>query len=346
MSSSRTIIVTGAAGFIGAALVERLLKMNEVVIGIDNLNSYYSTSLKLKRLKLIDELVGESNLKKNWHFYKKDIKVMDEMKLIFRKFKPDIVIHLAAQAGVRYSLQHPSEYIDSNILGFFNILEMCRQYYVKHFVYASSSSVYGANKLLPFKETDPVNHPISLYAATKRSNELMAHSYSHLYNFSATGLRFFTVYGPWGRPDMAPMIFSKAIVRQEPIELFNGGKMKRDFTFIDDAVEAIVRCANKLASPEKEFDRYKPNPSTSFSAHRIFNVGNNKAVNLLYFLELLEKMLGKKAIIKKLEMQPGDVQETLCDNSNLANWIGFSPDTSIEKGIGIFAKWYQQYSES
>ncbi len=346
MGSSRTILVTGAAGFIGASLVEKLLRMNEVVVGIDNINSYYSKSLKLKRLKLIDELVKESNLSKNWHFYKKDIKIIDDMRLIFSKFKPDIVVNLAAQAGVRYSLQNPPEYIDSNILGFFNILEMCRQFKVEHLIYASSSSVYGANKKLPFKENDPVNHPISLYAATKRSNELMAHSYSHLYKFSATGLRFFTVYGPWGRPDMAPMIFSKAIVRQEPIELFNEGNMKRDFTFIDDAVEAIVLCSKKLTTPDKDFNRYKPNPSTSFSSHRIFNVGNNKSVNLLYFLELLEKMLGKKAIIKKMEMQPGDVQETLCDNTSLQNWISFAPDTSIEKGVEIFSKWYQEYSAS
>ncbi len=344
MSSARTIIVTGAAGFIGAALVERLLRMDEVVVGIDNINSYYSKSLKLKRIKLIDEFAEASKKRLNWHFYKNDLKKIDDIKLIFSKFKPDIVVNLAAQAGVRYSLYNPKQYIESNILGFFNILEMCREFKVKHLIYASSSSVYGANKLLPFKEKDPVNHPISLYAATKRSNELMAHSYSHLYNFAATGLRFFTVYGPWGRPDMAPMIFSKAIVRKEPINLFNEGDMKRDFTFIDDAVEAIVRCSNKLTMPDKNFDRYNPNPCTSFSPHRIFNVGNNKAVNLLYFLELLEKVLGEKAIIKKMEMQPGDVQETLCDSRNLRNWIGFSPNTSIEKGVEIFAKWYLDYN--
>ena len=343
MSSSRSIIVTGAAGFIGSALVSRLLLMGEKVIGIDNLNSYYDKNLKLNRIKLIEELTKTKNLKKNWFFFKKDLKSVDDINLIFEKFKPSIVINLAAQAGVRYSIENPAEYIDSNIIGFYNILELCRKYNVRHLIYASSSSVYGANKSLPFKEEDPVNHPVSLYAATKRSNELMAHSYSHLYKFACTGLRFFTVYGPWGRPDMAPMIFSKAIVESESIKLFNNGDMKRDFTFIDDAVEVLIRCSNKLATPDKVFDRYEPNPCTSFSAHRIFNVGNNKAVHLLEFLGLLEKELGKKAIIKNMDIQPGDVQETLCDNGNLKNWINFYPNTPIEKGIKIFAKWYLKY---
>ena len=345
MSSDRSIIVTGAAGFIGAACVKRLLKMKEKVIGIDNINSYYDTSLKYKRIKIIDEFADLSGCKDKWIFFKKDLKNFQDISSIFKKFKPSIVVNLAAQAGVRYSIENPSQYIDSNIVGFFNILELCRQNEVEHLVYASSSSVYGGNKLLPFKEEAQVNHPISLYAATKRSNELMAHSYSHLYNFSTTGLRFFTVYGPWGRPDMAPMIFAKAILEEKPIQLFNGGNMKRDFTFIDDAVEALVKCCNKKAITDENFDRYNPNPATSFSSHRIFNIGNNKSIDLIYFLNLLEKSLGKKAIIKNLGMQPGDVQETLCDNDNLKKWIDFCPRTPIEKGIDLFSQWYLKNKE-
>ena len=343
MNGNNYILVTGAAGFIGAALVERLLKMDKFVLGIDNINSYYDKKLKLNRLKILEKISIKKN---NWQFFKKDLLDFDQIDFIFNKFKPKIVINLAAQAGVRYSIENPFEYINSNLVGFFNILELCRKYKINHLIYASSSSVYGANKSLPFTERDPVNHPISLYAATKRSNELMAHSYSHLYNFACTGLRFFTVYGPWGRPDMAPMIFSKAIIEKDIIKLFNNGDMKRDFTFIDDVVEVLLRCVNKRATLDREFNRFKPNPCTSFSAHRIFNVGNNKSINLIDFLSLLEKALGKKAIIKNMNLQAGDVQETLCDNNNLRNWIDFSPNTPIEKGLDIFAKWYLDYSHN
>ena len=343
MNGNNYILVTGAAGFIGAALVERLLRMDKFVVGIDNINSYYDKKLKLSRLKILEKISIEKN---NWQFFKQDLLDFDQIDFIFNKFKPKVVINLAAQAGVRYSIENPFEYINSNLVGFFNILELCRNHKINHLIYASSSSVYGANKSLPFAERDPVNHPISLYAATKRSNELMAHSYSHLYNFACTGLRFFTVYGPWGRPDMAPMIFSKAIIEKDVIKLFNNGDMKRDFTFIDDAVEVLIRCLNKIATSDSDFNRFKPNPCTSFSAHRIFNVGNNKSINLIDFLSLLEKALGKKAIIKNMNLQPGDVQETLCDNDNLRNWIDFSPNTPIEKGIDIFAKWYLDYSHN
>ena len=344
MYKDKVIVVTGAAGFIGAALVKRLIKMKFMVIGLDNLNQYYDIDLKKNRLKDINQMVELSKLKENWIFYKKDIKNYKEIKIIFEKHRPRFVVNLAAQAGVRYSLEKPFDYVDSNLCGFVNILELCRGYKIEHLIYASSSSVYGANKSLPFKEEDSVNHPISLYAATKKSNELMAHSYSHLYGFAATGLRFFTIYGPWGRPDMAPMIFAKAIIEGSPIKLFNKGNMKRDFTFIDDAVEVIIRCCQKLATPDLKFDRLSPNPSTSFSPHRIFNVGNNKAINIIYFLRLLEKAIGKKAIIKKLLMQPGDVEDTLCDNTNLIDWIDFSPNTKLEKGTEIFIKWYLKYT--
>ena len=343
MDRNKVILVTGAAGFIGAALVKRLIKMNCLVIGIDNLNQYYDINLKLKRLEDINQLVKLSKLKENWIFYKKDIKNYKEIKIIFEKHRPNYVVNLAAQAGVRYSLKNPFDYVDSNLCGFVNILELCRGYEIEHLIYASSSSVYGANKSLPFKEEDAVNHPISLYAATKRSNELMAHSYSHLYGFSVTGLRFFTIYGPWGRPDMAPMIFAKAIIEGLPIKLFNKGNMKRDFTYIDDAIEAIVRCCKKLATPDLKFDKLSPNPSTSFSYYRIFNVGNNKSVNIIQFLRLLENVIGKKAIINNELMQPGDVEETLCDNTNLVDWIDFTPNTKLEVGLEIFIKWYLEY---
>ena len=343
MHKDRVILVTGAAGFIGSALVKRLLNLNFIVVGLDNLNEYYDINLKLNRLKEIDHLVKSSTSKENWFFYKEDLKNYKEIKHIFEKHRPKYVVNLAAQAGVRYSLEKPFEYIESNLVGFVNILEVCRKFDVKHLIYASSSSVYGSNQKLPFKEEDHADHPISLYAATKRSNELMAHSYSHLYKFPVTGLRFFTIYGPFGRPDMAPMIFSKAILNGEPINLFNNGNMKRDFTFIDDAVESIIRCSVKLPSFDYKFDKSQPNPSSSFCSYRVFNVSNNDAVNLIDFLALLEDALGKKAIINYKDMQPGDVKDTLGDNSLLENWIDFRPNTSLKKGIQIFAEWYLEY---
>ena len=344
MNGNQYIIVTGASGFIGAAVIKRLIETNKKVIGIDNLNSYYDKRLKLKRLELIKNTSKKINLKNNWIFFKEDIKNYSKLNSIFKKFQPGCVINLAAQAGVRYSLQKPFDYVDSNLIGFVNILELCRKHNIEHLIYASSSSVYGSNQSLPFREVSNVNHPISLYAATKRSNELMAHSYSHLYDFPVTGLRFFTIYGPWGRPDMAPMIFSKAILNGETINLFNYGNMKRDFTFIDDAVECIVRCSEKLAIPDPEFDKSSPNPSTSFCSYRIFNVCNNKAENIIDFLRALEIALGKKAIINNKGMQPGDVKDTLGDNKLLENWINFRPNTPLEKGTKLFADWYLKYS--
>ena len=343
MLKDRVVLITGAAGFIGSALVKRLLDLNFKVIGLDNLNEYYDVTLKLNRLLEIDHLIKSSISKENWKFYKEDLKNYKQIKKVFEKHRPKYVVNLAAQAGVRYSLEKPFEYVDSNLLGFVNILEACRKFDVKHLIYASSSSVYGSNQKLPFKEEDLADHPISLYAATKRSNELMAHSYSHLYDFPVTGLRFFTIYGPYGRPDMAPMIFSKAILNGEPINLFNNGNMKRDFTFIDDAVESIIRCIDKLPSSDSKFDKSHPNPSSSFCSYRVFNVSNNNAVSLIDFLSLLEVALGKKAIINYKDMQPGDVKDTLGDNNLLESWINFRPNTSLKKGIQIFAEWYLGY---
>ena len=343
MYKDKVVLVTGAAGFIGSALVKKLLNLNFIVIGVDNLNEYYDINLKLNRIKEINNSIASLKSKENWIFYKKDLKNYNEIKNIFEKHKPQYVFNLAAQAGVRYSLEKPFEYVDSNLVGFVNILEACRKFEVNHLIYASSSSVYGLNQKLPFREEYLADHPISLYAATKRSNELMAHSYSHLYNFAVTGLRFFTIYGPWGRPDMAPMIFSKAILSGQPIDLFNNGNMKRDFTFIDDAVESMVRCTEKLPSIDSKVNKSLTNPSTSFCSYRVFNVSNNNAVSLIDFLSLLEDALGKKAIINFKEMQPGDVKDTLGDNNLLENWIDFRPNTSLKKGIQIFAKWYLEY---
>ena len=339
--NGENILVTGAAGFIGAAVSLQLLRKGFNVIGVDNLNNYYDVKLKLKRIDLIKK--NSFNLPSNWEFAKCDIankKILDK---IFDQFKPSIVINLAAQAGVRHSINNPSEYIHSNLIGFSNILETCRKTKIKNFIYASSSSVYGGNSNLPFCENDGVNHPISLYAATKKSNELLAHSYSHLYGIPSTALRFFTVYGPWGRPDMAPMIFAKAILSKTPIEVFNFGNMKRDFTYIDDVVDAVVSCCTKPAIADPNFDSKAPNPSTSFSPHRIFNVGNSKPVKLLNFIELLENALGVKAIkiLKPIEM--GDVKETYANSQLLEDWIKFKPKVSIENGIKLFAKWYLEY---
>ena len=337
------ILITGAAGFIGAALAKKLLTKGYCVLGLDNINDYYDVTLKKDRLKQLEDTCLRLNIQEKWKFFKSDLNDNKNLEDIFSTYKPKTVINLAAQAGVRHSIEKPLDYINSNINGFFNILEMCRRFNTKHLIYASSSSVYGANEYLPFSEKHSVNHPISLYAATKKSNELMAHSYSHLYKFAATGLRFFTVYGPWGRPDMAPMIFSKAILNDQPINLFNNGNMRRDFTYIDDATEVIVSCFKKIPSPDKNFNRLEPDPSSSFAAHKILNVGNSKSVHLRDFLRLLEKALGKRAIINNKQMQPGDVKETLCDNSNLKEWIGFSPNTSIEHGVKEFADWYLKY---
>ena len=334
----KPILVTGAAGFIGAATCKRLLEDGESVIGIDNLNDYYDTNLKLSRL---EKIKGNA-----WQFLQLDISDKDSTKDMFDTYEPSHVIHLAAQAGVRYSIENPGEYIQSNLVGFGHILEGCRHHAVKHLVYASSSSVYGGNTNLPFKESQAVNHPVSLYAATKKANELLAHSYSHLYGMPATGLRFFTVYGPWGRPDMAPMLFAKAILESKPIRVFNNGKMRRDFTYIDDIVEGIIRVARKPAEANAEFDKNHPDPASSWAPHRVFNIGNSEPIALMDFIDCLEKALGTEAIKHFEPMQPGDVESTAADTTELENWIGFKPSTPIGKGVEAFACWYRNYYQA
>ncbi len=337
---SNPIIVTGAAGFIGFHLCRKLIQSNINVVGIDNINDYYDTHLKERRL----EILSEESLKNNtWEFIKTDLKHKESLLNIFKKFEPRTVVNLAAQAGVRYSLFNPSAYIDSNIVGFSNILEACKTSEVKNLIYASSSSVYGGNTKVPFSEIDPVNHPVSLYAATKRSNELLAHTYSHLYGISCTGLRFFTVYGPWGRPDMAPMIFTKAIINKKPLKIFNYGNMSRSFTFIDDVIENLIKLIYKPATPNKLFDTDNPDSSTSWSPHRIFNLGNENSIKLIDFIQLLEKELGTESIREYKEMQPGDVQNTSSDSSSLRDWIGVTKNTPIEKGIKEFVNWYKDF---
>ena len=338
-----TILVTGAAGFIGSALVKSLLSMDMKVIGIDNLNDYYSISLKRSRLMQVEK-VSKKNGK--WIFYEDHIEDDKAFLGLINRYKPNVIVHLAAQAGVRYSITNPSAYIQSNLVGFASVLEGCRQNNIEHLIYASSSSVYGGNKNLPFYEEQSVNHPVSLYAATKKSNELMAHTYSHLYNLPTTGLRFFTVYGPWGRPDMAPMIFARSILKDEPIKVFNQGDMQRDFTYIDDVVEGIIRCCFKKASSDKTFNPLIPNPSTSYAPYRIFNIGNSSPIQLTYFIDLLEKNLGKKAIKDFRPMQAGDVVSTAAKMDLLSAWIDYKPITSIEKGIRLFCEWYLEYFES
>ena len=337
----KNILVTGAAGFIGAALVKRLLKEGQNVIGLDNLNSYYDPSLKRSRLEDIHS-ISETSYGK-WSFYETSLEDQSTLKNIFIEHSPKIVINLAAQAGVRYSLENPSSYIQSNLVGFLNLLENCRLCSVENLIFASSSSVYGGNKKFPFCESQSVDHPLSLYAATKKANELMAHSYSHLYGIPCTGLRFFTVYGPWGRPDMAPMIFAKAILNQDVINVFNYGKMKRDFTYIDDIIEGVYRCCYKPAFIDKNFDVLNPKNFSSFAPYRIFNIGNSQPIELLKFIEILEEFLGKKATKNFLPMQPGDVEATSAKTDLLEKWIKFKPSMAIEVGIEKFARWYKKY---
>ena len=336
------VLVTGAAGFIGSAIVKRLLKEGIKVIGIDNMNSYYNPLLKEKRIEQIREIEKE-NL---WKFHKLDLVDKEKIDEIFKIYKPTIVINLAAQAGVRYSLLNPMSYVHSNIVGFLNILEGCRNFNIKHLIYASSSSVYGGNKIYPYNEKQSVDHPVSLYAATKKSNEVIAHSYSHLFKIPSTGLRFFTVYGPQGRPDMAPMIFADSMLRGKPIDVFNNGKMSRDFTYIDDAVDAIYKCCFKFPYPNNSFYSHNPEPSTSFAPHRIFNVGSNNPIKLMNFIEKLEAALNVKAIKRMRQMQPGDIESTFSDISKIQEWIDYSPNTSFEDGISNFALWFKNYFES
>ena len=330
------ILVTGVAGFIGFHLSKKLLFENYHVIGIDNLNDYYDPSLKSSRLDILKNF-------DNFTFHKVDLKDKNEIDYIFAKFRPTHVINLAAQAGVRYSIENPFAYVDSNLIGFMNILEACRKYPVKHLLYASSSSVYGGNKIVPFSTNHNVDHPVSLYAATKKSNELMAHTYSHLYGIPTTGLRFFTVYGPYGRPDMAYFSFTKDILTGNPIKIFNHGKMERDFTYIDDIVEVILKLINKVPTANKEWDESKDNLSASFAPYKIYNIGNNSPVQLMRFINILESALGKEAEKVYLDMQPGDVLRTYADVSDLERDINFKPLTGIEEGIGKFVEWYKEY---
>jgi len=343
-----TVLVTGAAGFIGAAVCERLLARGEQVVGLDNLNSYYDPALKQARLDRLAELApspanGPADAALGWSFHRLDLDDGEAMAALFAATKPRAVVHLAAQAGVRYSLENPAAYIQANLVGFGHILEGCRHHDVEHLVYASSSSVYGGNKAMPFAESQPVNHPVSLYAATKKANELMAHTYSHLYGLPATGLRFFTVYGPWGRPDMAPMLFAKAILAGEPIKVFNNGQMRRDFTYIDDIVTGVIACLDKPATAEPAFDAANPDPATSWAPHRVFNIGNAQPTELLHFIQVLEQALGRQAIPDFQPMQPGDVVATAADTSLLEAWVGFRPSTPIELGVERFACWYRQF---
>lgn len=328
--------MTGVAGFIGMHSAKKLLDGGHEIIGIDNLNDYYDVTLKEDRLKT---LAGY----KNFNFLKLDIKDQKDVLDLFKKESPERVLHLAAQAGVRYSIQNPYVYIDSNIQGFINILEGCRAIKTEHLVFASSSSVYGGNTKVPFSEHDNVDHPVSLYAATKKANELMAHTYSHLYQIPTTGLRFFTVYGPWGRPDMSPMLFTKAILADEPIQVFNHGDMMRDFTYIDDIVASVNETLFKTATPNSHFDAHHPDPATSHAPYRIFNIGNSQPVPLMQFIETIEDALGKKAIKKMMGMQAGDVKVTSADTSELNQWVNFKPNTSIKEGVKRFVDWYKNY---
>ena len=330
------ILVTGAAGFIGHALSARLIARGDTVVGIDNLNDYYDVSLKEARLAT---LVGHNA----FQFEKIDVVAREPMEDLFRERQFDRVVPLAAQAGVRYSLENPRAYIDSNIVGFTNILEGCRHQEVQHLVYASSSSVYGANTHQPFSIHDNVDHPVSLYAATKKSNELMAHCYSHLYGLPTTGLRFFTVYGPWGRPDMALFLFTRKILADEPIDVFNYGKHRRDFTFIDDLAEGVVRVVDAVAAPNEEWNSAEPDPGSSKAPYRVFNIGNSNAVELDRYINVLEEVLGRKATRNLLPLQPGDVPDTYADVSDLVSELDYRPSTTVEVGIRRFVEWYRKY---
>jgi UDP-glucuronate 4-epimerase len=330
------ILITGAAGFIGFHLTKRLLARGDEILGLDNLNEYYDVTLKEARLA---QLTSEQRFR----FFKLDLVDREGMRQLFMEHTPDVVVNLAAQAGVRYAEKNPFAYIDSNLVGFAQILECCRHFKTKHLIYASSSSVYGANTRMPFSVHDNVDHPISLYAASKKSNELMAHTYSHLYRLPVTGLRFFTVYGPWGRPDMALFLFTKAILKGEPIKVFNFGKMRRDFTYIDDIVEGMVRLLDKPPLPNPSWSGDRPDPGSSLAPYKIYNIGNNQPVELMRFIEVLEAQLGKKAEKNMMPLQPGDVPETYADVEDLVRDVGFKPGTAIEVGIERFVTWYRQY---
>ena len=345
------ILVTGTAGFIGFHLAKRLLERGDEVIGIDNINDYYDVRVKYGRLKELGFSEEDFDFGKryvsekypNHVFYRVDLEDKDAIELIFKKERPQRVCNLAAQAGVRYSLTNPDAYVQSNIVGFLNILESCRHYEVEHLAYASSSSVYGLNERMPFSVEDNVDHPISLYAASKKSNELMAHTYSHLYGIPTTGLRFFTVYGPWGRPDMALFLFTKAILEDRPIDVFNYGKMKRDFTYIDDIVEGVVRVIDNPPTGDSCWSGRRPNPASSRAPYRVYNIGNGAPVELMDFIKAIEKALGKEAKKNMLPIQPGDVPATWADTTALERDLGYKPGTPIEYGVEQFVRWYREF---
>ena len=330
------ILVTGAAGFIGYHVARRLLDRGDTVVGLDNLNAYYDVSLKEARVARLKE-------HSSFRFAKLSLEDRKGMAGFFAAERPQRIVHLAAQAGVRYSLENPHAYLDSNLAGFINILEGCRHNGVEHLVYASSSSVYGGNTRLPFSEHDNIDHPVSLYAATKKANELMAHTYSHLFRLPTTGLRFFTVYGPWGRPDMALFLFTRAILEGRPIDVFNHGNMVRDFTYIDDIVEGVICVLDRPAEVNSAFDPARPDPGTSNAPYRVFNIGNSQPTPLNDYIEALEEALGKKAQRNLLPMQPGDVQATSADTTELDNWVGFKPNTPVKEGVKRFVEWYREY---
>lgn len=330
------VIITGAAGFIGFGLSKRLLEQGCHVTGVDNLNSYYDVNLKKARL-------SQLTCFDNFSFSQINIEDRENLKTVFENTQFDVAVNLAAQAGVRYSIENPYSYIDSNVSGFVNVLECCRHNNVKHLVFASSSSVYGANTKMPFSVHHNIDHPVSLYAATKKANELMAHTYSHLYGMHCTGLRFFTVYGPWGRPDMALFLFTKAIMEGKPIEVFNHGKMRRDFTYIDDIVEGVVRVMGKLPQPNPEWNGDNPDPGTSYCGYKIYNIGNNNPVELMDYIGTIEKILGKEAKKEFMDLQLGDVPATYANVDDLIQDVGFKPETSIETGINNFISWYREY---
>lgn len=330
------VLVTGAAGFIGFHLCQRLLADGLRVTGLDNLNDYYDVDLKQARLDRLQKSAG-------FDFVKLELADRAGMAALFARVQPEIVVNLAAQAGVRYSLKNPHAYVEANLAGFVNVLEGCRHHKVRHLVYASSSSVYGANTRMPFSVHAHTDHPVSLYGATKKANELMAHAYSHLFDLPATGLRFFTVYGPWGRPDMALFLFTQAILAGRPIDVFNQGNMRRDFTYIDDIVEGVVRVMAKPAAPDPEWSGERPDPATSHAPHRVYNIGNNRPVELGHLIAVLEKALGRSAVKNLLPMQPGDVPATYADIDDLEAAVGFRPRTSIEEGVRRFVDWYRTY---
>ncbi len=330
------VLVTGAAGFIGMHVCERLLARGDEVVGVDNLNDYYAVSLKQARLARLTP-------NPRFRFFRLDIADRDGIAALFAAERPQQVINLAAQAGVRYSLQNPHSYVDSNVVGFVNLLEGCRHNGIEHLVYASTSSIYGGNERMPYSEHDNVDHPVSLYAATKKANELMAHTYSHLFQLPTTGLRFFTVYGPWGRPDMALSLFTRAMLEDRPIDVFNHGKMRRDFTYIDDITEGVIRILDRPPRANPGYDRQTSDPASSWAPYRIFNIGNHQSVELMAYIEALEQALGKKAAKNFLPMQDGDVPATYADTSELQRVTGFSPRTSVAEGVRRFVDWYRSY---